>query len=131
MQPVIPALSKTSSTLAAGDIVADHYRVGPLLGTRGTSLVYRVEHIVLDVQLGRIAYAVLTFGGFLGMGEKLFAIPWTAFTFDADRHRFILNVDRGVLEGAPGFDKKHWPAMADPDWATHLHAYYGYRPYWD
>ena len=47
MQPVIPALSKTSSTLAAGDIVADHYRVGPLLGTRGTSLVYRVEHIVL------------------------------------------------------------------------------------
>lgn len=47
MQPVIPALSKTSSTLAPGDIVADHYRVGPLLGTRGTSLVYRVEHIVL------------------------------------------------------------------------------------
>jgi Uncharacterized conserved protein len=102
----------------------------PVVNPKGYALG-RVEHIVIDVQRGRIAYAVLTFGGFLGLGEKLFAIPWNAFTFDADHHRFILNVDRGVLEGAPGFDKKHWPAMADADWASHLHAYYGYRPYWD
>ena len=73
---------------------------------------------------------VVSFGGFLGLGEKFFAIPWSALTFDADRHHFILNIDRGVLEGAPGFDKSQWPPMADPAWASHLHAYYGYRPYW-
>jgi hypothetical protein len=64
------------------------------------------------------------------LGEKYFAIPWNALSFDADRRRFILNVERAVLEGAPGFDKHHWPAMADPAWASDLHAYYGYPPYW-
>ena len=118
-----------TSLAARPELMPAHALKGdPVVNPKGYALG-RVEHIVIDVQRGRIAYAVLTFGGFLGLGEKLFAIPWNAFTFDADHHRFILNVDRGVLEGAPGFD--NWPAMADPDWASHLHAYYGYRPYWD
>jgi sporulation protein YlmC with PRC-barrel domain len=119
------------SSLAPGpELMAAHALTGdPVVNPKGYVLG-RVEHIVLDVQRGRIAYAVLTFGGFLGLGEKYFAIPWNALTFDADGHRFILNVDRGVLEGAPGFDKAHWPAMADPGWASHLHAYYGFPPYW-
>jgi len=111
-------------------MAAHALRGDPVVNPKGYALG-RVEHIVLDVERGCIAYAVLSFGGFLGLGDKLFAVPWNAFTFDADRHRFILNVDRGVLEGAPGFDKSQWPAMADPRWASHLHAYYGYRPYWD
>jgi sporulation protein YlmC with PRC-barrel domain len=101
----------------------------PVVNPKGFALG-RIEHIVLDVEHGRIAYAVLTFGGFLGLGEKYFAIPWNALTFDAAHRRFILAVDRGVLECAPGFDKSQWPAMADPVWASHLHAYYGYPPYW-
>lgn len=118
-------------TLAPGpELMAAHaLRGDPVVNPKGYALG-RVEHIVLDVQRGRIAYAVLSFGGFLGLGEKFFAIPWSALTFDADRHHFILNIDRGVLEGAPGFDKSQWPPMADPAWASHLHAYYGYRPYW-
>jgi len=117
--------------LAPGpELMAAHaLRGDSVVNPRGYALG-RVEHIVLDVQRGRIAYAVLTFGGFLGLGEKYFAIPWNALTFDSDRHRFILNVDRAVLEGAPGFDRNHWPAMADPEWASHLHAYYGFPPYW-
>ena len=111
-------------------MAAHALRGDPVVNPKGYALG-RVEHIVLDVERGCIAYAVLSFGGFLGLGDKLFAVPWNAFAFDADRHRFILNVDRGVLEGAPGFDKSQWPAMADPRWASHLHAYYGYRPYWD
>ena len=120
------------TSLAPGpELMAAHaLRGDQVVNPKGYTLG-RIEHIVLDVRRGRIAYAVLTFGGFLGLGEKLFAIPWNALTFDADRHRFILNIERGVLEGAPGFDKTHWPAMADPQWALHLHAYYGYPPYWN
>lgn len=127
-----PILGGGPSSVAPGpELMAAHALTGdPVVNPKGYVLG-RVEHIVLDVRHGRIAYAVLTFGGFLGLGEKYFAIPWNALTFDADRHRFILNVERGVLEGAPGFDKNHWPAMADPGWASDLHAYYGYRPYWD
>ncbi|TMH04182.1 MAG: PRC-barrel domain containing protein [Betaproteobacteria bacterium] len=76
-------------------------------------------------------YAVLSFGGFLGMGAKLFAIPWSALTLDAGEQRFILNVPKEKLENAPGFDKDHWPSMADSTWATEIHAYYEVRPYWD
>lgn len=112
------------------ELMAAHALLGhPVVNPKGFTLG-RIEHIVLDIQRARIAYAVLTFGGFLGLGEKYFAIPWNALTFDADHHRFILAVDRGVLESAPGFDRGQWPTMADPVWASQLHAYYGYPPYW-
>src|ERR1700694_2752000 len=78
----------------------------------------KIEAIMLDVTAGRIAYAVLSFGGFLGMGSKYFAIPWSAFTLDAGEKRFILGVSKDRLENAPGFDRDHWPSMADPTWAT-------------
>ena len=91
----------------------------------------KIEAIMLDVVGGRIAYAVLSFGGFLGMGNKLFAIPWSALTLDAEDKRFILEVDKDRLENAPGFDKDHWPSMADSVWATEVHTYYNVRPYWD
>jgi sporulation protein YlmC with PRC-barrel domain len=90
-----------------------------------------IETIMLDVPSGRIAYAVLSFGGFFGMGNKLFAMPWAALTLDAARKRFILDVRKELLESAPGFDKNHWPRMADREWAIQLHAYYDAEPYWD
>lgn len=91
----------------------------------------KLEAIMLDVTTGRIAYAVLSFGGFLGMGAKLFAIPWGALTLDAREHRFILDVSKEKLENAEGFDKDHWPSMADQNWASELHAYYNITPYWE
>ena len=90
-----------------------------------------IEAIMLDVTGGRVAYAVLSFGGFLGMGSKYFAVPWSAFTLDAGEKRFILGVSKDRLENAPGFNKDHWPSMADRTWATEVHAYYDVTPYWD
>ena len=54
----------------------------------------KIEEIMIDIPTGRVAYAVLSFGGFLGMGNKLFAVPWDAFTVDEDKKQFILNVDK-------------------------------------
>ncbi len=89
-----------------------------------------VEAIMLDIGRGRVAYAVLAFGGFLGIGEKLFAVPWRALALDADRKCFVLDVPKERLERAPGFDKGRWPSMADQRWATEVHDYYGTRLYW-
>jgi sporulation protein YlmC with PRC-barrel domain len=91
----------------------------------------KIEHVMLDPERGRIAYAVLSFGGFLGMGDKLFAIPWSALTLDTVEKRFILNVDKELLKRAPGFDKDHWPNMADQAWGTNVYKYYGAKPYWN
>lgn len=101
-----------------------------VVNTQGEDLG-SIEEIMLDVPRGRIAYAVLSFGGFLGMGHKLFAVPWSALTLDAERKCFVLDADKDRLEQAPGFDKDHWPSMADPKWARDIHSYYGSRPYWE
>jgi len=104
-----------------GDRVVNH--LGEDLG--------KVRDIMIDVPSGRVAYAVLSSGGLLGVGDKLFAIPWAALTLDADRKCFVLNVDKQRLRDAPGFDKDHWPSMGDLRWATSIYEYYDTRPYWD
>ena len=86
---------------------------------------------MLDIRGGRISYAVLSSGGFLGMGDRLFAIPWSALTLDTTNKRFVLDVDVKRLKAAPGFDKDHWPDMADPLWASGVQSYYGTRSYPD
>ena len=91
----------------------------------------KIEAIMLDVRVGRIAYAVLSFGGFLGMGSKLFALPWSALTLDATNKRFILNVPKERLQQAPGFDKDDWPDTADPTWGADIFKHYRATPYWE
>lgn len=90
-----------------------------------------IKDIMIDVKNGCVAYAVLSKGGILGFGDKLFAIPWSALTLDADRKCFILDVSKERMDKAPGFDKDHWPSMGDTNWATQVHAYYGQPNYWE
>ncbi len=90
-----------------------------------------IKEIMLDMRSGKVGYAVLSFGGFLGMGEKLFAVPWNALTLDTKHKRFVLNVEKDRLKGAPGFDKDKWPNMADQSWVKEIHSYYGTKPYSD
>ena len=89
-----------------------------------------IKEIMLDMRNGKVGYAVMSFGGFLGVGEKLFAVPWNALKLDTTKHRFVLNIERDRLNDAPGFDKDRWPDMADLAWTTDIHAYYGTKPYW-
>ncbi|PUA18847.1 PRC-barrel domain-containing protein [Glaciimonas sp. PCH181] len=84
-----------------------------------------IKELMLDTRTGKVNYAVLSFGGFLGMGEKLFAVPWEALQLDPVNERFILNVDKDRLKSAPGFDKDHWPDMADHSWIREIDTYYG------
>lgn len=121
---------------------SDHGGPGPQVMAastlEGNSVVNRaneslgeIKEIMLHVPSGRIAYAVLSSGGFLGMGDRLFAIPWHALTLDPGEKCFILDVSKERLRDAPGFDKDHWPSMADETWAADVHRYYSARPYWE
>lgn len=91
--------------------------------TRGEELG-KLEHVMLDVPSGRVAYGVLARGGVLGLGARLFAIPWEAFTLDEERGCLVLDIDRETLERAPGFDHDHWPSMGDAAWASRVHDYF-------
>ena len=103
----------SASTLAKDSVV----------NVRGEN-VGSIKEIMIDVPTGRVAYAVLTVGGFLGIGERLFAIPWSALILDEDRKCFLLDVDKQRLEHAPGFDKDNWPDMANPSWGTTVSSYW-------
>ena len=87
-----------------------------------------IKEFMIDMATGKVAYAVLSFGGLLGMGDKLFAVPWAAMTLDTVEKRFTLDVPKPTLKDAPGFDKDHWPSMSDRTWAGGVHKFYG-TPY--
>ena len=104
----------SASTLSSDDV---YNPKGEKLGS--------IKELMLDIESGKVCYAVLSFGGFLSLGEKLFAVPWSALTVDTENKRFVMDTDEERLKNAPGFDTDHWPNMADATWEKSVHAYYG------
>lgn len=110
--PNTPVKYLTSSSIV-GNKVCNH--LGEHLG--------KVKEIMLDINEGKISYMVIEFGGFMGIGDKYFAVPFETLAIDTEHHTFILNQRREVLENAPGFDKEHWPE-------TNSHALRSSSAYW-
>lgn len=90
-----------------------------------------IEELMIDLEHGKVAYAVLSFGGFLGLREKYYAVPWPAFRLAPRDNEFVLDVPRSKLENAPGFDKRQWPNAVERDWLTDIYQYYEVEPYWN
>jgi sporulation protein YlmC with PRC-barrel domain len=89
-----------------------------------------IKEIVIDPRIGKVAYVVVAFGGFLGLGEKLFAIPFSSFAYNVAGGHYVLEISPDRLKEAPGFDADHWPAMSDEKWNLEVHHFYGGSPYW-
>ena len=126
--------------LAANAVAADpattiapsrHYRASTIESMKVENAagedIGKIKDLVIDFNSGKVQYAALDFGGFLGVGDKLFAVPWSAFKYvegsGSDRH-LVLNVNKEQLKNAPGFDKNHWPDVANPNWAKDVDKYY-------
>ena len=90
----------------------------------------KIEDLVIDVEYGRILYAILSFGGFMGMGSKWFAIPWRKLEPSSTEKKFALEVTKESLTSAEGFDKDNWPEM-DRNWGKAIDEHYGVDPYWE
>lgn len=84
-----------------------------------------IKEIMIDMRSGKIAYAVMSSGGVLGIGGKLFAVPWEALQLDTANKQFRMDMDKERIANAPGFDTDHWPDMANPQWKSQIHSYYG------
>lgn len=118
------ATTTTHSVLAVGDLKGTHVRnfSGEDLG--------KLDDLVADLESGRIAYVIVSVGGFLGIGEKLFPVPWEFFSTHND-HEFFLDVEKQMLLDAPDFERTKWPDMADPAWADSIRSHYSQKPYWN
>ncbi|MGL4512252.1 MAG: PRC-barrel domain-containing protein [Lacipirellulaceae bacterium] len=86
-----------------------------------------VDDVVVDTKSGVIRYAAVSMGGFLGMGDKLFAVPWKSLRCERrdGEHVCVLPVNKEQLNGAEGFDQDNWPNMADRDWQSKNDRLYG------
>lgn len=127
------------AALAISDERTQEKKAGPVLrasALTGMNVVNsrnedlgKVDDVVIDMGTGKVRYAAVSFGGFLGIGDKLFAVPFQAFQVtsdpdDRDSTRLILNVDKQTLEQAPGFDKDHWPNFGDPNFGARNDRYF-------
>jgi sporulation protein YlmC with PRC-barrel domain len=115
MQPAV-----LSASTLEGDAVVN--LDGERLGT--------LKEIMIDIDRGEIGYVVLSRGGVVGIGEKLYAIPWGALTVDTDSEKLILDLEPDALDESDGFDPDNWPQFSDQEWGKTLHHHYGIEPYW-
>ncbi len=99
--------------------------VGTNVLNKNNESVGEIKDLMIDLRRGEIQYCVLSFGGFLGMGDKLFAVPLESFDVDTHREKFILDIDKTRLEKAPGFDKDNWPSTADDTFVNSVYSFYG------
>jgi sporulation protein YlmC with PRC-barrel domain len=119
-----------STTTAAATTLSAKSLIGARIENLKGDNLGKIEDLVIEPIEGRVGYAVLSFGGFLGMGEKLFAVPLQAMKTSSEDRTFILDVDKERLKNAPSFDRDRWPDMNDRAFGSTVYTFYGYQPYW-
>ncbi len=140
-QLIYPCALMAAAAIAGSANAADssvpkpsYYRVSTIeslkVYNRSNENLGKIKDVVVDAQTGKIRYAVLDFGGFLGIGSKWFAVPWHAFQCEnRDNEEYlVLDVSKDRLRNAPGFDSNHWPNMADPAFSRDVEKFYGPEP---
>ena len=127
-------MANTTFLRAKGGIVESDDIVGCRVENPKGENLGKIESLMIDLSEGRVIYAVLSFGGFLGMGEKLFPVPVDALSFRANENgkvqRCIIDIDKETLKNAPGYDKDNLPSTADRSYASSVYTYYGFTPWW-
>jgi len=123
-----PEIGKTGSKSAEGQRI-NAFMVGKIIGSKVINLkgetLGKIENLVVDIDTGRIVYAVLDSGGFLGIGDKLFPVPWKSLAALPSEGIFFLNQSKEQMQKAPAFDKKNLPDMTDMRWGANVFKYYG------
>ena len=88
----------------------------------------KVDHLMIDKISGQVRYAIMSFGGFLGLGHSHYPLPWSSITYDKGRNGYTTNVTEQQLRDAPEFSDDSWK---DRDWETRMHRHYNVQPYWN
>src|SRR5258708_26886203 len=117
-----------TTTVAAGGVASDEtdrlissdkVEGTPVYNPKGESLG-KVHHLMIDKYTGQVAYAVMSFGGFLGIGEKYHPLPWKMLTYDTRLRGYVVDLDRRRLEGPPSYTSSPMPHCPDPDYTARI-----------
>jgi hypothetical protein len=118
------AIEETDRLIASDKVegTAVYNRQGDRLGT--------VHNFMVDKSTGRVAYAVMSFGGFLGMGESYHPLPWRVLTYDTSQGGFVIDLDKSRLAKAPSYTASNVPNWSDRAYGNRIDDYYGMSSYW-
>jgi hypothetical protein len=105
-------------------ISADKVEGTSVVNGKGDNLGH-VSDIMIDKISGQVAYAVLKYGSVMGLGGKLFALPWDVLTYNTQYEAYVVDIPEDRLKNAPSFDESNPPDMADPRWSKQIRDYYG------
>ena len=103
--------------------------VGTPVYNRQTEHLGSVYNLMLDKHSGQVAYAVMSFGGFLGIGESYHPLPWRVLTYDPRQGGYVVDLDRRRLETAPSYTSSTPPNWSDRNYGHRVDDFYGVPPY--
>jgi hypothetical protein len=123
--------SQSVATDETGALISSDKVEGTAVYNRQGEKLGSINSVIIDKVSGQVAYAVMSFGGFLGMGDRYHPLPWHVLTYDTGQGGYVVDLDQTMLEGAPTYGTSDAPDWSDRGWGQQLHDYYGERPYWE
>lgn len=117
-------IQETNTLIAAGKVKGT-----PVYNADGEKLG-EMHDLMIDKRSGHVAYSIMAFGGFLGIGDRYHPLPWSILTYDTEKGGYVVNLSRDMLEKAPAFAANATPPWGDRGFETSIHDYYGVGPYW-
>ena len=117
-------LDETASVISAAKVTGTN-----VYSTDGDHLG-EIQDVMIDKRSGKIAYAVLSFGGLLGIGQRYHPLPWATLKYDTRQGGYVVGINADQLEDAPTYGGNEMPAWGDRAYETRIHDYYKAVPYW-
>ena len=123
--------AKTVTTDETNTLISSDKVEGTAVYDREGEKLGSIHSVMIDKVSGKVAYAVMSFGGFLGIGDRYHPLPWHLLTYHTDQGGYVVDLDPSTLKGAPTYGTRETPNWSDRRWGRQVHDYYGTPPYWE
>jgi hypothetical protein len=126
-------MNKEDTVMATATVHPNHQLISSE-DVEGTSVyspareqIGEIDHLMIDKVSGKVTYAVMSFGGFLGLGHNHYPVPWGALKYDTGVDGYVTNITEAQLRDAPAFSDDSWD---DRNWEKSVYTHYNVPPYW-
>jgi hypothetical protein len=113
-----------------GNLIASSKVQGTYVYNAAGEELGSIHDVMIDKLSGKVAYAIMSFGGFLGIGNQYHPLPWSVLKYDTSKGGYVVHLDKRQLEGGPAYAADTEPDWSDRGYETKIHDYYGVGPYW-
>lgn len=122
--------AQTPDAARPRSLIASDRVIGTEVRRPDGSKLGRIERLMLDKASGRVAYAVMSFGGFLGFSEAFYTLPWSVLHFEPTHEAYVVDITEEQLRAAPERSPEGGDPADERAWEEHVHRHYNAAPYW-